>query len=56
MTSAITRKLIIAATLIDGILASGNINRAFVDMPPGGTSARLPGQLSAVMPTWAEPP
>jgi hypothetical protein len=33
MTSAITRKLIIAATLIDGILASGNINRAFVDMP-----------------------
>jgi hypothetical protein len=28
-----TRRLIIVATLINGILASGNINRAFVDMP-----------------------
>jgi len=26
-------KILIAATFIDGILASGNINRAFIDMP-----------------------
>jgi hypothetical protein len=28
-----TRRLLIAATLVNGLLASGNINRAVVDMP-----------------------
>lgn len=33
MTRAVARECIIAATLLNGILASGNINRGFVDMP-----------------------
>jgi hypothetical protein len=28
-----TRRLLIAATLVNGLLASGNINRGLVDMP-----------------------
>lgn len=33
MTRAVTRDLVILATLVNGILASGNINRGLVDMP-----------------------
>jgi hypothetical protein len=40
--SGITRRLIVGATLVNGILASGNINRAFVDMP----AWRLTGVLA----------
>lgn len=33
MTRAVARECIIAATLLNGILASSNINRGFIDMP-----------------------